>query len=190
MFFKEDIMSAVIAMLGEIHPILVCLLVCIAKALEICIQSVKTCLLVKGQKLRAAFLGFCECMVWGLVISTIISTLGDNFLLLLFYGFGYSVGLYVGSMVDSHLAFGTSNIELIANEASTKVIVAYLKEHNKGFTVLNGYGATEKMNMIYIVLPRKEVLKTIADIKKIASEHVFFVTSEVSKYNGGYGVSK
>ena len=128
-------MSAVLTMLGDIHPILVCLLVCFAKALEICIQSVKTCLLVKGQKFRAAFLGFCECMVWGLVISTIISSLGDNFILLLFYGVGYSIGLYIGSMVDAHLAFGTSNIELIAKKlieffiksAKDIVMMIYLK---------------------------------------------------------------
>jgi uncharacterized protein YebE (UPF0316 family) len=129
-------------------------------------------------------------MVWGLVISTIISTLGDNFLLLLFYGLGYSIGLYIGSMVDSYLAFGTSKIELIANDPSTKIIVEYLKQHNKGFTVLHGYGAKEVMNMIYIVLPRKEVSKTIQEIRNLGCEHLFFVTLEVSKYTGGYGVSK
>lgn len=182
-------MSQVIGYLGSIHPLLVCLLVCFAKGLEICIQSVKTCLLVKGQKVRAAFLGFCECMVWGLVISTIISSLGDNFLLLIFYGFGYSIGLYIGSTVDSYLAFGTSNIQVVANDASTKQIVEYLKAHNKGFTVMHGYGAKEVMNMIYIVLPRKEVVKTIQSIKALGCEHIFFATSEISKYNGGYGIS-
>ena len=175
--------------LSQIHPVLVCLFVMLAKVIEISIQSLKTCLLVKGQKIQAAGLGFVECMIWGLAISTIISTLGDDILLLVFYCFGYASGLYIGSVLESRLAFGTSNIELIANEENTKIIIKYLKKHNKGFTILDGYGATEKMHMIYIVLPRKEVQRTIKELQQLC-DHVFFVTSDVSKYAGGYGVMK
>lgn len=182
-------MSEFLALLSSIHPILVCFLVMGAKILEISIQSLKTCLMVKGQRLRAACLGFIECTVWGLVISTIIGSLGDDIMLLAFYCVGYATGLYIGSTLEGKLAFGTSNIELIANEANTKIITDYLKKHNKGFTVLDGYGATEKMNMIYIVLPRKDAQKTIKELQKLC-DHVFFVTSEVSKYAGGYGVMK
>lgn len=183
-------MSEFLNTLSSIHPILVCLLVCIAKICEISIQSLKTCLMVKGQRLRAACLGFVECTIWGLVISTLIGTLGDNLLLLGFYCLGYATGLFIGSTLEGKLAFGTSNIELIANEENTKIVVEYLKKNGKGFTVLDGYGAKEKMNMVYIVLPRKEAAKTIKEINKLCDGHVFFVTSEVSKYTGGYGVIK
>jgi uncharacterized protein YebE (UPF0316 family) len=111
-------------------------------------------------------------------------------MLLGFYCLGYATGLFIGSTLEGKLAFGTSNVELIANEKNTKIITEYLKENGKGFTVLDGYGATEKMNMIYIVLPRKEASKTIKEIQKICNKQVFFVTSEVSKYTGGYGVVK
>ena len=78
-------MSEFLAAVKEISPMLVCLLVCAAKIIEITIQSLKTCMMVKGQRLKAAGLGFVECTIWGLVISTLIGTLGDNPLLLLFY---------------------------------------------------------------------------------------------------------
>ena len=77
-------MSEFLAMLESVSPILVCFLICAAKILEITIQSLKTCMMVKGQRLKAAGLGFIECTIWGLVISTIIGTLGDNLFLLLF----------------------------------------------------------------------------------------------------------
>ena len=111
-------------------------------------------------------------------------------MLLGFYCVGYATGLYIGSSLEGKLALGTSNIEMIANEENTQKVVAYLKEHNKGFTVLSGYGATGKMNMIYIVLPRKEVNKTIKEINALADGHTFVATSEISKYTGGYGVMK
>ena len=55
-----------------------CIIVCLAKILEISVQSVKTVFMVKGQRIQAALLGFLECVIWGLVISAIIDTLSGN----------------------------------------------------------------------------------------------------------------
>ncbi len=176
--------------LSSLHPIAVCLIVCAAKIVEITIQSLKTCMMVKGQRLKAAGLGFIECAIWGLVISTIISTLGDNLFLLLFYCVGYATGLFLGSTIEGKIALGTSNLELIASDASTKKITEYLKERGMGYTVLEGHGSKDKMNMIFIVLPRKETQKTLREIRAICENKVFVVASEVSKYAGGYGMMK
>ncbi|MBQ7920971.1 MAG: DUF2179 domain-containing protein [Clostridia bacterium] len=176
--------------LTSLHPAVVCILVCAAKIVEITIQSLKTCMMVKGERLKAAALGFAECAIWGLVISTIISTLGDNLMLLLFYCVGYAVGLFLGSALEDRIALGTSNLELIANRENTESIVGYLKERNKGYTVFEGHGSVDKMNMVFIVLPRKEVKKTLKEIRELCGDKVFVVTSEVSKYAGGYGMVK
>ena len=176
--------------LASIHPVAVCFIVCAAKIVEITIQSLKTCMMVKGQRLKAAGLGFLECTIWGLVISTIIGTLGDNIFLLLFYCVGYATGLFLGSTIEGKIALGTSNLELIANDESTDIITAYLKENNRGYTVLEGHGSIDKMNMIFIVLPRKETPRVLRDIRKACNNKVFVVASEVSKYAGGYGMMK
>ncbi|MBQ4121815.1 MAG: hypothetical protein IJD35_07365, partial [Clostridia bacterium] len=108
-------MTEFLEFLESISPILVWLLVCFAKIVEITIQSLKTVLMVKGQSLRAALLGFVECLIWGLAISTIIGTLGNDFYLLGFYCVGYATGLYLGATIEAKIALGTSNLELIAN---------------------------------------------------------------------------
>lgn len=177
-------------MLNNISPILVWLMVCGAKIVEISIQSLKTCMMVKGQRLKAAGLGFIECTIWGLVISTIIGTLGDNIFLLLFYCIGYATGLFLGSTIESKIALGTSNLELIASDESTEKITEYLKAQGRGFTVFEGHGSTDKMNMIFIVLPRKETPKVLKEIRRCCDNKVFVVASEVSKYAGGYGMMK
>jgi len=140
--------------LASLNPIVVCLIVCAAKIVEITIQSLKTCMMVKGQRLKAAGLGFVECIIWGLVISTIIGTLGDNLYLLLFYCVGYATGLFLGSTIENKIALGTSNLELIASDESTEKITEYLRENDRGYTVFAGHGSKDKMNMIFIVLPR------------------------------------
>lgn len=176
--------------LSVLPPIVVCLIVCAAKIVEITIQSLKTCMMVKGQRLKAAGLGFVECTIWGLVISTIIGTLGDNIFLLAFYCVGYATGLFLGSTIENKIALGTSNLELIASDDSTEKITAYLRENGRGYTVFEGRGSTDKMNMIFIVLPRKETPKALKSIRKVCDNKVFVVASEVSKYAGGYGMVK
>ena len=176
--------------LASLHPVVVCLIVCVAKIVEITIQSLKTCMMVKGQRLKAAALGFVECAIWGLVISTIIGTLGDNLFLLAFYCVGYATGLFLGSTLEGKIALGTSSLQLIANDENTKKIIEYLQENSRGYTVFEGHGSKDKMNMILIVLPRRNANPVLRQIRKITDNNVFVVVDEVSKYSGGYGMVK
>ena len=176
--------------LASIHPVAVWILVCAAKIVEITIQSLKTCMMVKGEQFKAALLGFVECLVWGVVISTIIGTLGDDFILLGFYCIGYAVGLYLGAALESKIALGTANLQLIANDTNTEKIIDYLKESGRGYTVFEGHGSVDKMNMILIILPRRTSLRVLKDIRKLCENNVFVVASDVSKYAGGYGMVK
>ena len=176
--------------LASIPPVAVCFIVCAAKIIEITIQSLKTCMMVKGQRLKAAGLGLLECTIWGLVISTIIGTLGDNIFLLAFYCVGYATGLFLGSTLESKIALGTSSLQLIANDENTEIIIGYLKENSRGYTVFDGQGSTDKMNMIFIVLPRKEAVRVAKQIRKLCHNNVFVVVDDVNKYAGGYGMVK
>ena len=177
-------------LLSSIHPIAVCFIVFFAKIIEITVQSLKTCMMVRGQRIKAACLGFIECAIWGLVISTIIATLGDNMLLLLFYCLGYASGLFIGTTLESKIALGTSNLQLIANDENTQIIIEYLRKNSRGYTVFDGHGSKDKMNMILIILPRRDSLAVLKEIRKICQNNVFVVASEVSKYAGGYGMVK
>lgn len=176
--------------LSSIPPVVVCLIVCAAKIVEITIQSLKTCMMVKGERLKAAGLGFVECVIWGLVISTIIGTLGDNLFLLAFYCLGYSAGLFIGATLENKIALGTSSLELIADDENTEKITAYLHEKSRGYTVFAGQGSKNKMNMILIVLPRRDAHVVVREIRKLCDNNVFAVVDEISKYAGGYGMVK
>ena len=176
--------------LASIHPAIVCLIVCAAKIIEITIQSLKTCMMVKGERLKAAGLGLLECVIWGLAISTIIGTLGDDLFLLAFYCIGYAAGLYIGATLEGKIALGTSSLQLIANDENTRKIVGYLKEKSRGYTVFDGYGSKDRMNMIFVVLPRKETQRLAKEIRKLCDNNVFVVVDDVNKYAGGYGMLK
>ena len=83
-----------------------------------------------------------------------------------------------------------ATLNLVPADENTGIILEYLGEHSRGYTVFDGKGSTDKMNMIFIVLPRREVARTLKEIRKICNNNVFVVASEVSKFAGGYGTSK
>ena len=173
-----------------IKQLFICLLIAGAKVLEISIQSVKPVCMVKGQKAVAAALGFIECMVWGLVVSSVITTLSDNFMLLFAYCLGYAFGLYLGSIIENKIALGTSSIQIMVNNEYIDDVGSYLKDKGHGFTILEGKGSKTDMFVVIIVLPRKEVKDVMNEIRHLCNNKVFIVSSEVSKFVGGYGVRK
>jgi uncharacterized protein YebE (UPF0316 family) len=146
--------------------------------------------MVKGQRLKAAGLGLLECAIWGLVVSAVIGTLGNNLYLLAFYCLGYATGLFLGSTLEGKIALGTSSLQFIANDENTTKITEYLNENSRGYTVFDGRGSKEKMNMIFIVLPRREVSSVSKQIRKLCQNNVFVVVDDVNKYSGGYGMVK
>lgn len=167
-----------------------CLAICAAKILEISIQSIKTCCMVKGQRKLAVFLGFIECLVWGLVVSSVITSLNSNFYLLFSYCIGYALGLYIGSCIESKLALGTSNVQIIVPRNHIEDVENLLKSQNHGYEVLEGHGSKAENNMVIMVLPRKEVKNIMSQIREICNNDVFIISSEISRFVGGYGVKK
>ena len=170
--------------------VLTCLAICICKIIEVSIQSVKTVCMVKGERKLAAALAFAECLLWGFVISSVISSLSSNVWLLLSYCVGYSSGLFLGSIIESKIALGTSSVQIMVDEERVKKVEKYLKEKGHGFTILDGHGSKEAMHVVIMVLARKTAKKTVQEIRKICDGHVFVVTSEISNFTGGYGIRK
>ena len=70
------------------------------------------------------------------------------------------------------------------------MIIEYLKENSRGYTVFEGQGAKGKMNMIFIVLPRRDAVNVVKQIRKLCQNNVFVVVDDVNKYAGGYGMVK
>ena len=167
-----------------------CLIICVAKILEITIQSMKTVFLVKGNRFIAAFLAFIECLVWACVVSSILTDLQAHPSWLIAYCLGYALGIYLGGLVENIIAIGTTNVEIMVNDENTIKVEEFLKSNNFGFTIFKGQGSKEAVNMILIVVPRKKVKKLLEKIRLLCDGHVFEVTSEVSKFVGGYGVRK
>ena len=73
-------------------------------------------------------------------------------MLLFAYCLGYASGLYLGSIIESKIALGTSSIQIMVNNEYIDDVGNYLKEKNLGFTILEGHGSKSEMFVVIIVL--------------------------------------
>ena len=167
-----------------------CLAICAAKIVEIGISSIKTTCMVKGERKLATLLAFVECLIWGFVVSSVITSLSSNVWLLLSYCIGYAAGLFVGSIIESKIALGTSNISMIVNDENLQKLEEHFKQHNQGYSVFDGRGSQGPVHRVIVTMPRKDVRGAIKNIKAICNNDVFIVSSEVSRFVGGSGVRR
>jgi uncharacterized protein YebE (UPF0316 family) len=170
--------------------ILTCIAICFAKTLEVVLQSINSSLIARGERKMAIPLVFAECALWGLVIYSLWNVIGTNGWLMLAYCAGYGVGMLLGSAIESKMAMGTSSIQMISNKEHIETLRAYLINNKIGFTILPGEGAFGESFVVILILARKDVKKTINAIEKLCDNKIFVVTSEVSKFTGGYGIKK
>jgi len=170
-------------------------LIFFARILDQSIGTMRLIFLSKGMKHIAPFLGFFEVIIWLLAIGQIMQHL-DNWLCYVAYGAGFAMGNFIGITLEERLSIGTSIIRVILSSESPELIAA-LKMHNFGLTILNAEGAKGKVKILFSIIRRKEIpvfLKTlhdshptafytIEDVKE-AKEGVFKHGSKKSLANG------
>ena len=178
------------SLLENLHPIIIAIIILMAKTLELSLSAIKTVFISKGKKLVAVIVGFIECIVWALIVSAVITSLTTNILWLMGYCLGYCMGIFIGLIIEEKIALGIKQIEFVSDEINAAIIENYLKEHNYGFYILNGYSKQSNVLIVKTVIQRKNEKKVLTEIGEIAEYHFFTSTSDVSRTIGGYGLKR
>lgn len=177
-------------LIQDLHPVIIALIILFAKTLELSLSAVKTVFISKSKKPFAVIAGFIECIVWALIVSAVITSLTSNILWLLAYCVGYSLGIFIGLIIEEKIALGIKQLEFIVDQFNSLIITQYLKEHNYGFYVVDGYGKEGEVFIIKTIIQRKNESKLLKEIGEIANYHFFTSTSDISKTIGGYGLKR
>jgi len=176
-------------------------LIFLARILDQSIGTLRLIFLSKGMKHIAPFLGFFEVIIWLLAIGQIMQHL-DNWLCYVAYGAGFATGNFIGITLEEKLSIGTSIIRVILSNESPELIAA-LKSHNFGLTILDAEGAKGKVKILFSIIRRKEIpifLKTLhihhstafytIEEVKAAKEGVFKTVQQKSLVQGMASVLK
>ncbi len=154
----------------------------LARICDVSLQTCRMILVVRGERLKAACIGFFEVIIYVVALNVIFDNL-DNIGNLLAYACGFAAGNYIGGIVEEKLAIGIQFIQLITMKEPLK-LAELLREQGYGVTVLEGSGRSGPQFVLQVLLERKQV-KEFSKAVSAWDEDVFMIVTDAKKYYGG-----
>jgi uncharacterized protein YebE (UPF0316 family) len=133
---------------------------------EVCVVTLGTVRIIfvsRGRKLLAPLLGFFEVGIWLFAIGQIMKNLSDVSCYIAFAG-GFTLGNFLGILVEGRLAIGTLLIRVITPRDTTRLAEG-LRAGGYGVTSLEGQGASGPVQVVLTIVPRKELASVTAIVR-------------------------
>jgi len=153
-----------------------------ARVCDVSLQSMRTIMMVRGERLKAAILGFFEVLIYVIVLGKVFDSL-DNPANLLAYALGYASGYFVGGFIEEKLAIGVQFIQIITMKNPLQLAQA-LREKGYGVTVLEGKGYTGPQFVLQVLISRKAIKALTKQVDEWDINN-FMIVTDARKYQGG-----
>lgn len=165
------------------------LLIFSARILDVTCGTFRILLLVRGKRIQAAFMGFCEVTIYMTVLGYILGGGGAlEIPQLLAYAAGYAAGNFFGAVLEEKLLNSYVMLEIIAERKGSGMDLAnVLRDQGFGATVLNGKGKNGIRQIIKVVCRRSD-MNRLSEI--IGENSCVFMSDVKSCWGGQFPVSK
>lgn len=154
-----------------------------ARNIDVSLGTLRTILLVKGQRKIAAFIGFFEVMIYLVVLGNVVGNI-DKPILIVAYGLGYASGNVIGSKLEERLSIGRVLVQIILKDLGCQLVDA-LRDAGFGVTIFEGHGMEGSSYMLNVITERKK----LKEMQKIINEQdngAFVTTMDIRSSLGGY----
>ncbi|MCK0473793.1 DUF2179 domain-containing protein [Halalkalibacter sp. APA_J-10(15)] len=156
----------------------------IAQLLFVPVLTLRTIMMVKGMKEKAAALGILEGFIYVIALGIVFSDL-SNYLNMSSYAIGFGVGLYIGQIIEQKLAIGYVTIEvniMNKNEELTKHL------RDEGFSVSSAEveGMNNARRYRLDCTARRDREEEFIKIVSTYEPSAFVVSYEPRNFRGGY----
>ena len=156
------------------------------KIIEVAVATVRLVLINRGERVKGAITAFFEVSLWLLVTGTVLVGFQTDIIRCLVFALAFALGNYVGSWLEGKLAFGLCSIQVIINkDENAEGLVAELREHGFGVTMIEGEGKAGRREILMLHLKRKRIPAAIALVKQRLCNAVITV-NDVRVISGGF----
>jgi uncharacterized protein YebE (UPF0316 family) len=155
-----------------------------ARVADVSMSTVRMLLLVKGRRGIAALVGFFEVSLYLLSLQYVLEAGLSSPLNFIAYAGGYSMGNFMGSLLEEKLLSGHVLVEIITNDVeSGHCLASRLREAGFGTTVLTGEGRNGPRPVLKTVCDRNDRHKVMAVTKEC---NAFVFISDLKGVQGGH----
>ncbi|MGD2144764.1 MAG: DUF5698 domain-containing protein [Anaerolineae bacterium] len=163
--------------------ILEALLIFGLRVLGIAISTLSTLMTVRGRKFYAVAAGFFSSLVYVIAIGKVVTNLGNVWNILAYAG-GFAGGTLVGMLLEQRLALGFAEVRFISTEDGQD-LADTIREAGYGVTELEGHGRDRTVEVIAVLIPRREV-QSVLDIARTVDDAAIVTVSEPRSVQRGY----
>lgn len=166
--------------------LLLCIKIFFARLLDVSLATFRTMVLVKGQKLLPAILGFFEVLVWLMVVEETLKTEVDSLWVPVSYAAGYAIGSLIGTWISNKFVKSMCAVQVITDKNNTKLINA-IKKAGYGISIiaLKKESKEEKKEMLFIEVNNSSV-KSLKSLINKHDKNAFVVVSDSKFVVNGY----
>jgi len=152
------------------------LLIFVARVLDVTLGTIRVIFVSKGLKYLAPVVGFFEILIWLMAIGQIMNNL-SNIACYIAYAGGFAMGNFVGITIAEKLSLGVALLRVITQKDAAELIQS-LSSEKYGVTSVDGQGVHGKVNIIFTIVPRKEIQKVVDIIKKF-NPKAFYTVEDI-----------
>ena len=158
-----------------------CLKIFLARIIDVSIGTVRTVLVVKGNRLLGAILAFFEVFIWFFAAREALNTI-DSILIPIFYAGGFATGTYIGTLISNNYLDGLIGIQIITKSNLALKIIKEIRASGYGVSVIDLKNTQDNISkkMLLIQLNKKR-LKDITKIVRNIDPNAFVIINE-TKY--------
>lgn len=156
------------------------------KIIEVTVSTVRMVLINRGERLQGSILALAENTLWLMVTGTVLAGFQHDIVKIVVFVVAFAVGNYVGSWLESKLAFGLSSIQVIVpDEHDVQDMLESLWSHNFAVTVLEGSGRTGKRKVLLIYMKRNRI-STAVKLIQSKMRNPMITVNDIKVLRGGY----
>jgi len=152
------------------------LLIFLSRIADVSIGTVRVILVSRRLKYLAPLAGFFEVLIWILVIGQIMQNLSSPVCYLAYAG-GFAAGNFIGILIAEKLSLGMVLVRMIFPKKANGLIDR-LRERRYGVTCIDGQGATGPVQVVFTIVPRREV-EAVVNLVKESNPEAFYSVEEV-----------
>lgn len=166
--------------------LITCIKIFLARIVDVSLGTIRTVLVVKGNRVTPAVVAFFEVFIWFIVAREALNTELNSWLIPIFYSAGYASGTYIGGFISNNFVDGLIGVQVITKEKGSIKMIKEIR--NKGFGVsvvdLKNTQDNEKKDMLIIQL-NKSKLKKLTHIIRTNDPDAFVVINDTKYVQNG-----
>lgn len=132
---------------------------------DVSLSTMRLLVMTRGERTRAAVLGFVEVLIWVTAAGAAIQNLTSP-LHVLGYAGGFATGNWVGIWLEERFPVGMATVQVYSRQVGTGVADA-LRRMNLGVTAVVGQGLEGPVDIVSTIVLRKLVPGVIQTIEAL-----------------------